>query len=283
MHYWAIILGCTKIAVFSMFFSMLVYICAAHMYIDEQLPVLDAAPETQKNQSLYQNAYDLNFANIGVALSTRIGIQYGEVNSDIQREFYTVIPIVWTTSQERKEIRENLLSENMIAIKEYYNLSQINIPEALKTSPNRANTIESILSQLQIRYANAQKSIKNLTDQKQLILDDMNSTQNDINRTKSSMEQHFTKQDVGGVLDDTDTYLALRNTYSEDFTDIVFINQFIEQYDFLNKYNVWRIDTINTNKQALIDETYVVVPNSWDAYLKSFDLIFDENEVSTDE
>jgi hypothetical protein len=59
----------------------------------------------------------------------------------------------------------------------------------------------------------------------------------------------------------------------------VFINQFIKQHAFLNNYNKWILDTLINNKEAIINQSYVVIPDSGDQYLRPLELIFDEAEI----
>jgi hypothetical protein len=61
----------------------------------------------------------------------------------------------------------------------------------------------------------------------------------------------------------------------------VFVNQFIKQHEFLNNYNRTVLDTLINNKKALINESFVVLPDSGTQFLKPLDLILDEAEFKS--
>jgi hypothetical protein len=97
------------------------------------------------------------------------------------------------------------------------------------------------------------------------------------------MESSFSAGNSPKTLESVDTYFTLREQYTIAFTDIVFINQFLKQHDFLTRYNLSILNTLKTNKQAIIDQTYVVIPSTGSEYLKSLELIFDESEIEQEE
>lgn len=76
------------------------------------------------------------------------------------------------------------------------------------------------------------------------------------------MEKNFSASDPDATIANVERYFELRQKYTEAFTDIVFINQFIKQYSFLNNYNKLLLDTLINNKEPLINGTSVVIPNS---------------------
>jgi hypothetical protein len=39
------------------------------------------------------------------------------------------------------------------------------------------------------------------------------------------------------------------------------------------------LDTLINNKEAIINQSYVVIPDSWSQYLRPLELIFDEAEI----
>lgn len=167
----------------------------------------------------------------------------------------------------------------MILVREYLNLSKSNIVDLLKTSDNRRKTLEGFINQLQYRKQNAALSIENLELQKADLLTQLSSISSKIETTKTQMEKHFSENNPAATNADVDTYFALRAEYTETFTDIVFINQFLKQYNFLNSYNAGILNTLTTNKQAIINQTYVVIPESGSEYLKPLELIFSESEL----
>ena len=57
---------------------------------------------------------------------------------------------------------------------------------------------------------------------------------------------------------------------------IVFINKFLNWYTVLNNYNKLLLDTLINNKEILVKNSQVVIPDSWSWLLKDLNLIYDE-------
>lgn len=169
-----------------------------------------------------------------------------------------------------------MISENMILVREYYNISQNNIVELLKTSSDRASTLESFITQLSLRYNNANLSIASLETQKSELVNYLDEISTQIESTKGTMEENFAQNLVDPTLSNVESYFELRDEYTQTFTDIVFINQFLAQYRFLNAYNQNTLDTLTNNKQAIIDQSYIVIPESGSELLRPLELLFDE-------
>ncbi len=234
------------------------------------------------NSQSFQSAWSSNYGSIGVALSTRIGIrlqQKSNFNSSSSQSFYREISWVGTSPSENRAIRSDMIKQNMLIIEEYLNLSRTNIKDLLKWSQNRKSTLESFISQLEMRYKSAALSITSLEKQKVLLLEHINTLETQIEQAKTNMERHFSQGEADATLEDVDDYFALRAEYTEAFTDIVFINQFLKQHIFLNNYNTWILDTLINNKEAIANQSYVVIPDSWSEYLRPLELLFDEAEI----
>ncbi|MBT3726873.1 hypothetical protein HOG21_04145 [bacterium] len=63
-------------------------------------------------------------------------------------------------------------------------------------------------------------------------------------------------------MDNIEKYLELKKEYYYSKTYIIYINHFLERYNFLNNYNKRLLDTLINNKDALIKNTYIVLPDS---------------------
>lgn len=241
-----------------------------------------AKKHSSSNEQNFSSAYSSHFWTIGIALSTRVGSNFSAIHNantaNNYNGYYKEIITVWDTSEEKKAIRTQLLSHNMLMIQEYLNLSRNDIKSLLDSSNNRRSTLEGFISQLELRYKNAAISIWNLEKQKSLLLAELAVIDSSIQSIKSSMEENFSDSMIQTTLEDTDAYFQQRRIYTETFTDIVFINQFLKQYRFLNDYNKVVLDTLINNKEALINKSYVVIPDSWDEYLRPLELLFEESD-----
>lgn len=235
----------------------------------------------ESNATRFQSASAQQFLNISAALSTRIGIDFSENGGNsLAGSFYEQIASIWETPEEKREIRKKLIAQNMLIIWEYLNLSRTDIKSLLDSSSNRKQTLEGFISQLEIRQKNSRLSMQSLDLLKNLLVEEITSLESQIEVVKANMESSFSASDAAQTLENVDRYFELRELYTIAFTDIVFINQFFSQHDFLTRYNLWILNTLRTNKQAIIDQTFVVIPETWDEYLRPLELIFDEAEIA---
>lgn len=234
------------------------------------------------NADIYQSASSHDYWVIGVALSTRIGIAFQDgLGQNSSSSFYGEITTIGTTDEEKKAVRSQMIAQNMLIMQEYLNLSRTDIKTLLSGSNDRKSTLEWFISQLEMRYKNSALSLTNLEKQKDQLLTYLWEIEINIETVKLSMEDHFAAAQASSTLADVDEYFTLRSEYTQAFTDIVFINQFIKQHAFLNNYNKWILDTLINNKEAIINQSYVVIPDSWDQYLRPLELIFDEAEIKS--
>lgn len=235
---------------------------------------------SEENSDIFSSAYVSNYASVGVALSTKIWIWMSEGLYNLNdNSFYKAISLVGASKEEKKKIRKNLIEENMIHIRDYLNISRSDLAALLKSSNNREKTLEGFIDQISFRYKNAVLSLASLEKQKAELVAELENISTKIEQEKAKMETHFAATKVDETLRNVDEYFDLRAQYTSAFTDIVFINQFITQYQFLNNYNTGILDTVINNKEAIINQSYVVIPDSGSEYLRPLELIFDEAEI----
>jgi replicative DNA helicase len=68
--------------------------------------------------------------------------------------------------------------------------------------------------------------------------------------------------DTTATLTNIDDYLKAIEESNYSRTYIVFVNKFINSYNTLNNYNKILLDTLINNKEILIKNTQVVLPDS---------------------
>jgi hypothetical protein len=90
----------------------------------------------------------------------------------------------------------------------------------------------------------------------------MNSTNSKIELLKKKIEKDFSENNSEESLVNIDTYLELKKQYYYARTYIVYINHFLNEYTYLNNYNKLLLDTLINNKDALIKDSFVVIPDS---------------------
>ena len=233
------------------------------------------------NATRFQSAYSSQFWVIGVALSTRIGMTYSELwdNNISNRRFYTGINSMPNSASSRRQVRQTLLEENMLLIREYYNISQTDIIETLKTSSDRARTLDNFVHQIELRRQWAETSIENLQAQRQIYIRELENITRTANTERNTLEREFSKWNARETLQTSDRFISLRSLQTELESDLVYMNQFIRQYAFLNDYNRSIINTLKVNRQQIINRDFIVIPESGNEFLRPLELIFDERDM----
>lgn len=230
--------------------------------------------ESPQSPKEFSSAYQAQAAGAAIAISTRIGMWNTQTSS-------TKTQTTGAYIYEISKLKNNaFIEENLLFVREYLNYSRVNIRDTLKNTSHREQRLLSLISGFETRAENAKVSITSLENQKKDTLNKLEQTRSTIEQIKNSMESHFSAGDTDATLENIQTYYTQREKYTEYFTQIVFINQFLKQYSFLIDYNAGVLDTMKVNKKALIEWSFVVIPESWESYLKPLNLIFDEAGTS---
>jgi len=90
----------------------------------------------------------------------------------------------------------------------------------------------------------------------------MSLTNTKIESLKLKIESDFKNNNPEESVDNIDEYLKLKEEYYYSRTYIVYINHFLAEYNYLNNYNKVLLDTLINNKDALIKDAFVVIPDS---------------------
>lgn len=212
-----------------------------------------------------------------VAISTNIWIQYKqrwEVPATIYKDIFSVNEIINNQDSANNE----LIWANMISVEEYKNILKTNVKQLIDTSYDKPRILNAFIEQLEYRYTLAFENINTLNQQKTVFLNNMNSSNSKIETLKVKIEKDFIENNSKESLKNIDEYLELKKEYYYSKTYIVYINHFLNEYNYLNNYNKLLLDTLINNKDALIKNSFVVIPDSWTALLKNFNLIYTEEE-----
>ncbi len=239
--------------------------------------------ETLVNTENYTNFKWVNNNSLGkiwVAITTNVWIQYKkrwEIPATIYKDIFSVNEILKNQISANKE----LIWANMIAIEEYKNILKTNVKQLIDSSYDKPRTLDAFIDQLEYRYTINNKNIQTLNQQKTVFTNNMTSVNSKIDSLKLKIEKDFSENNSSESLVNIDNYLELKKQYYYSRTYIVYINHFLSEYNYLNKYNKLLLDTLINNKDALIKNAYVVIPDSWSTLLKKFDLIYDENQYKS--
>ncbi len=236
--------------------------------------------ETQKNEN--KNS----FKSIGtpilgvswVAISTNIWIRFkqtAELPVTIYKEVMSFEKALWNNNLAKKE----LIANNMLAIQEYKNVLQTSVKKLLSNSYDRKAILEAYIGQLEYRYENWVNHEKTLLNQRAILLQAMEKSNAQLDQLKQKIDTDFNNNDADESLKNIDTLLELKKKFYFARTYVVYINQFLNEYTKLNNYNKILLDVLINNKEAIIKDASIVIPNNGGlGSLKSFGLLFEEAE-----
>ena len=217
-------------------------------------------------------------AQVWVAITTNIWMwnfkDWKIEETNINKEIFSVEDFYL----KNPKIKYSLIKTNMIFIKEYFNIMKTNFADIIKKSKNKEQTLNNLLRQLKIRYNNAQTNIANLKKQKSILSTEYEKISTQISSIKKKLEYDFNKSLVDEVFKDVDLYYSLKEKETILKTNIIFINNFLNKYAILNKYNYNLINALSLNKDIISKDSYLVIPNSGTKILKEFELLYSEDE-----
>jgi hypothetical protein len=166
----------------------------------------------------------------------------------------------------------------MIAINTYLNVLKTDIVGLLDRATDRAAVLDEHISLL--------KSYGNKTNERLIILEEqiadlralISKNTNDVNAAKNVMQTTYEGFDYSGVDGAIDTYTKAKQEDIRARVYLVYLEKFQKTYLLLQAQNVKILDTLTTNREALIKRSMVVIPSSGTALLKELNLIQTEAE-----
>lgn len=265
-----------KILILSIFFVFIFYIWS-NIIINANISNTLSNITKNENNSNFKKINSSSLWKTWVAISTNIWIKYkqrSETPATIYKDIFSINEIINDQDLANSEIIWN----NMKAIEEYRNVLQVNVKQLIDTSYDKSSMLDSFIDQLEYRYLIWIENIKNLNEQKNVFEESMNSSNSSIEELKTKIQSDFNTNNSDESLNNIDEYLKLKTEYYYARTYIIYINNFLKEYTYLNNYNKLLLDTLINNKEAIIKNAYVIIPDSWNQLLKDFDLLFTEEE-----
>lgn len=215
--------------------------------------------------------------DVWVAIATNIGTRYKETKETPVSIFKDVVEvgyILWN----QNIAKDKIITANMVVLNEYFNILKTDIRSLLSTSNDRELALNAFIAQLEYRYKVGIENSKNLNLQKAELLKAYNSSNTEINTLKDKISDDFSDFNNIETIKNIDNYLKVREENLNARTYIVFINKFLNYYAVLNEYNKKVLDTLINNKEIIVKNSQVVVPDSGSDLLKELKLIYSEEE-----
>lgn len=235
--------------------------------------------EADKNSDNFIPAWTQNMiiAPVWVAITTNIWTRLKD-RTEAPANIYNDVMSISYILGNKQIARDKIISQNMMRINEYLNILKMDLKTSLNQSNDRANVLDTYINQLETRYSTTIENINNLKNQRTVLISSVNENNSAIESTKTKMSSDFKVFDSQSVIEDVDTYLKARDSYTYARTYIIFIDKFLVYYTYLNNYNKKLLDTLINNRDLIVKNSQLVIPDSGSDLLKSLNLIYTEAE-----
>ena len=231
----------------------------------------------EQNKYNFKSAASSELWNVWVAISTNIWIRF-EKNRNTSTTGNSNIRLGMLSGDTLSD-REEILSVNILALKDYNNLMRTDVKELLSSSSNKSKALDSFVSQLELRYKNGVQNGRALEIQVAKLEADMAAALEKVAQHKAEMSAGLKAHDTDAIMIAMDNYLIETNNYNIAQSNLMFARYFVQKYLEFSVKNKVLLDTLINNKDALSNGSFIVIPDSGTDLLKSLNLIFDESDI----
>lgn len=229
------------------------------------------------NNSWSENNNKYNFKESKTELLSPVWVA---ISTNIWTRFKEKVKVSSTVSNKNYS-SNSYISKNMMFISEYYNILKTDVKKILEESKDRNATLTVFVDQIWYRYTNSIENVKILSTRKSELSSQINAISTQIESLKQKISWDFSRFDALSTEENIKTYLTLQNEYSKAKTEIIFINEFLKQYNHLNEYNKILLDTLINNRDILVKNSRVVIPDSGMKVLNKLNLIISEADYKS--
>lgn len=215
--------------------------------------------------------------NVWVAISTNIWTRHKQTK-ETPINLYKDVVEIWYILWNNNVAKDKLITANMIFLNEYFNILKTDIRSLLSSSNDREFALNSFIAQLEYRYKVWVENLWNLNSQKAELVKAFENSNLEINKLKDKIWNDFWNFNNNETIKNIDSYLEIKKENTNALTYIIFINKFIDYYTILNNYNKKVLDTLINNKEILIKNTQVVIPDTGWELLKQLKILYSEDE-----
>ncbi len=245
----------------------------------EMTEVQNFSDTWNNNKYKFKNSDTQILANVWVALTTNVWTKFKQrwVNN-----LYTWVASVSQVVASREYSDATNAGKHMQNISEYYNIMKTDVSWMLQSSNHKRETLDAYIDQLWYRYKMATANKQELQKKKTELQTQLTASVEKINKIKARINVDFKAFDADNTNRNIDWYLRAKWEYNYARTHLIFINQYIKQYEYLNNYNKTVMDALINNKDVISKNSYVVIPDTGTEVLKKMNLIISESDFKAE-
>ena len=257
-------------------FTLSTFIVLLFNIWDNLLNASISSTKSTQNKLTFKKANNNWLGKTWVAIATNIWTNHKESDKLASSIYKEILSIEEALSGDASQSAD-IIWDNMNTIKEYLSILKTDPKVIINSTYDKSSTLNAYVDQLEFRYKNWVSNQKNLIKQRDIFIASMTNSANEIESLKSKISLDFGNSNVNGSLENIDTYLELKQKFNFAKIYVTYINQFLNQYNFLNNYARDLAWVLVANKDAIIRDAYVVIPKTgWIEALKKFDLIYEQ-------
>lgn len=231
--------------------------------------------KTSDNNENFRNIWSSQIWKTWVAISTNLWIRFKqrfEIPATIYKDVFSINEL----KLEWYDANNLIIASNMIITQEYKNILRSDIKWILDSSRDRASMLNALIDQLEYRYEKAIIESRKLLEQKTVLEWEITKSASEKNAIVAKIDSDFKANNAKASAENIKKYLEIQNNFYYARTYIIYINQFLREYQILNDYNKKLLDTLINNKNAIIKNSYVVIPDTWTDLLRQYNLLIEE-------
>lgn len=216
---------------------------------------------------------------VWVALNINVWTKFYEWKAEDINSLYNDVVPIYTIKSDRNKTNEIIITKNIDALRDYLNVSKINVKSYLDSWDDRKDNYDSLMNQLKIRYKTWYANSKNLSTQIETITTHLKELENSIENIKESMTLNLKNYNANWLNKNINDYITIKNEITLMKVYAIFSNRFLSYYNLLNNNTKNTITTLRLNEDAIVKNSYVVVPNEWSNLIKELNLIYGESDL----
>lgn len=227
------------------------------------------------NEATFENANISYVGNSAAALALRLGGIKQQSNSLTLASDNNVISIAEVLSSPSIG-QEKLIASNMTAITAYTNVVQTDILALLDASSNRTTALDNHISLLKSYYLKTQERLSIIADQKTELKELMANMADTQKTAKNTLQNSYNQLDYTGVDSAINDYLSAKNQDSRAKIYAIYLDRFEKSYIALQNKNKKILDALINNREGIIKQSLVVIPDTGSDIIKELGLIQSE-------
>lgn len=231
-----------------------------------------------KNELSFKRQDTTYLGDTGVALSLNIGLA-DKAKKDTPVRLYEEVMPISSVLADKTTGSKKIIASHMIAAQEYMNILRTDVNKLLDGTTDRQAMLESFIDQLKFRGKATSAYLSSLASQRSELAASVAASTAKIEGYKTTLSTAYKNMDYDLTQDTLDKYLIEKQNLTHAQSYLVFLDKFVATYQALNAYNLKLLDTITNNKEALIKNVTVVLPDSGNDFMKKLELL--RNEADT--